>query len=446
MRLSHSAAGIRVRLSAAVQVLLAATVVNAGSTAGAGPGSAAGAAGGQCGAERRDRDARRGQRNPRGLFGADGDAGEHSRTCYRTVLQRHAGNPRLVPVVGDDHPHLYSRRETAAAVCDQVRGDDRGNGHRGQRPPARTAPPVQLHDADRQASQHQLVPPRWTRRRADGRDAPLQPACPRGRAAAAPACGVHAARLGGTGAFRGRTRAPQSHRPRVRSTVQRQGRGDPRDRECDRSGDRAPDHRLGQEAIPRITGPRRARNDDAGAARIVGASVGVDNRAIAGGPGEAAGGVVVRHPDRARVLRRQLRLRARMSGRRGQSPSLQGAGANDCPCGGGASRRRDLAWPAGPRLEAEARGRHGARGRARRGRVLHARGRRLQSAAAGADVCRDGRCIAAFGRRSDARLHLGGRCRELACAGLYQLRRRPRRVGTIRRQAAAVLRAELPHR
>ena len=104
---------------------------------------------------------------------------------------------------------------------------------------------------------------------------------------------------------------------------------------------RAPDHRLGQEAIPRITGPRRARNDDAGAARIVGASVGDDDRAIAGGPGEAVVGVVVRHRGRARVLRGRLPLRARLPGRRGQSPPLQGAGANDCACGGGEGRRRD---------------------------------------------------------------------------------------------------------
>ena len=57
---------------------------------------------------------------------------------------------------------------------------------------------------------------------------------------------------------------------------------------------------------------------------------------------------------------------------------------------------------------------------------------RLRRAAAGTDVRRHGERGSEGGRRADARLHVGRHRRELASAGLHELRRRPRRVGSRR--------------
>ena len=60
-------------------------------------------------------------------------------------------------------------------------------------------------------------------------------------------------------------------------------------------------------------------------------------------------------------------------------------------------------------------------------------------------LCYHDRRRSAGGGRPDARLHLVGRRRELADAGVHELWRRPRRLGN-RRRTAAVLRPQLPRR
>ena len=300
--------------------------------------------------------------------------------------------------------------EAAAAVRDQVRGDDRGDRHRGERPPAGAAASVQLHDADRQAAQHQLVPPRRTRRRADGRAAALQPAGSRRRRC----CRTCAPSSSGTTGWSRRcppkdSRTLKAIDPASIAAVQRQGRRDPRRRECDRAGDAAPDHRLGQEAIPAVTGPRRARNDD---------------RRCRPRPGCACRCRRRRRRRRARRRRRRSRRTSSRPSRRSSSTAstararVRPTSPTVCISARRCERRpmrRRCEPPTSPSpgqpvpvVQAEARGSRGTRGRARRGRVLHARGRRLRSAAAGADVRGDASIVAAFGRRPDARLHLGG--------------------------------------
>ena len=157
-------------------------MISAAAAAGAGPSQRPALRVVSAAPERRDRDARRSQRDPGRLLGADGDGGPHSRARHGAVLPRHAGNPRLVPVVGDDHPDLHARRRS-------VRCRTRPSTTSPSTPPpprsaaAGSARPasVQLHDADRQASEHELVSPRRPRRSADGHPAALQPAGPAGR-------------------------------------------------------------------------------------------------------------------------------------------------------------------------------------------------------------------------------------------------------------------------
>ena len=164
--------------------------------------------------------------------------------------------------------------------------------HRGQRPPARDGPSVQLHDADRQASEHQLVSPRRTRGRADGDAAALQPAGSR-----RPTLLPHLRRRFQqhdwvrAGALRRRARA--ARRRSIPSSVQRFNAKVAATRavaKCDRAGRAV---RLttdwDKKRIPAVTAisssSRRRRR--CRPSRGCGSSVSADG-AVAGGPGEAA--------------------------------------------------------------------------------------------------------------------------------------------------------------
>ena len=298
--------------------------------------------------------------------------------------------------------------------------------------------------------EHQLVPPRRTRRCADGDPAPLQPAGSR-----RPSCcrtsraGFAAARLGGAGAdcpkgSRGsKTTDPSSVQrfnakvaaTRAVANVDRAG-GGPADRPTGTRSDSPPSRRS-----------RRPRNDDARCAPESWVRV-------------------------SRFCRRRRRRRGRRSRRRSRNTSSK----SSAPSSSTASTARRPVRPTSAtavtfrapverdRLRGRGPGRRRHRRRASscpsrsrsprraarevelgRGRVLLARGRRVRSRSR-----RRGRSASPSIRslRSADGQTLGytwaGVGRELARAGVHQLRRRPRRVGAQRRTAAAVLRAELP--
>ena len=308
----------------------------------------------------------------------------------RAVLQRHAGGPRHVPLVGHDHPDLHARCQAAAAVRDPIRRHDR------RRPRRRSAAAswrrphhVQLHDADREAAPDELVPPRRPRRRR--RWSSLlrfnQPVTAGRRRCRTCARQFEPHDWIAAGAARRRRSArlqDESIRPRS-TALQRQGRArpaPPRTRPAPVAA-RA-DHRLGQEAVPAVARPRRARDDDRRPARELGASVEC-RRPVPSLAGRRRRG---RHSDvhdrgRAGVLRRRLRCAARVRPRRLQSArsfrapvtaaAVRGRAAGDRRHRRAANRRR---WS-----KSKPRAARALRGRARRGATdLLARGRRLRSA------------------------------------------------------------------